>query len=195
MSIKLFDRILLFIPALLALACSTFTPEPVPSDADIEREEQAVYAFFVGGNAGPTLILRETSTGMSDLEPKKIRENIVSSFKDVSKQTVESYIARNEQPDMLSPNMTLGAEYILLGSDELHAITSQSNWHEILAEKYPGSGGYLIFSHVGFNNSFDQAVIYVGQVEGPMMGSGSYYLMEKENGEWLIMDQVMVWIS
>jgi len=29
----------------------------------------------------------------------------------------------------------------------------------------------------------------------PMMGSGFYYLMEKKNGEWLIKEQVMAWIS
>jgi hypothetical protein len=28
-----------------------------------------------------------------------------------------------------------------------------------------------------------------------LMGSGSYYLMEKQNGEWILKDQVMVWIS
>lgn len=192
---KIFSRILLFVPVFLALACSTFTPEPAPSDADIEREELAVFAFFAGEGTGPTLILQNTSTGMMELEPKELQENILSSFKDVSRQTVESYIARNEQPGTLSPDMELGVEYILLDSDELHEITTRPNWHEILAEKYPGSHGYLIFSHAGFNNSLDQAVVYVGQVAGPMMGSGSYYLMEKTDGEWTIVDQVMVWIS
>jgi hypothetical protein len=27
------------------------------------------------------------------------------------------------------------------------------------------------------------------------MGSGYYYLMEKKNGQWLIKEQVMAWIS
>jgi len=48
---------------------------------------------------------------------------------------------------------------------------------------------------VGFNNSLDQAVIYVGNMAGPLIGSGFYYLMEKKNGEWVIKEQVMVWIS
>jgi hypothetical protein len=30
---------------------------------------------------------------------------------------------------------------------------------------------------------------------GPLMGSGFYYLMEKENGEWILKEQYMVWIS
>jgi hypothetical protein len=181
--------------ALAVLACSLFTPSPTPSAAEIEKEEQAVYSFFVGGNGGNALILQETSTDISVDDPKAIKENIMSGFKNISSQTVDSYLARNEQPSQLSPDMELGVEYTLLTLDELSKITSQPNWHEVLNEKYPGSGGYTIFSRVGFNNTLDQAVIYVGQVAGPLMGAGYYNLMEKQNGEWKLMEQVMVWIS
>ena len=86
-------------------------------------------------------------------------------------------------------------EYTLLSQEELAKISSQPNWNEILAEKYPGSSGYLLFSRVGFNRTLDQAVIYVGQVAGPLMGSGSYYLLEKQNGEWKILKVIGIWIS
>ena len=91
--------------------------------------------------------------------------------------------------------MNLGVDYVLLSADELAQITSQPNWNEVLNEQYPNSHGYTVFSRVGFNSSLDQAVIYIGNVAGPMMGSGFYYLMEKENGEWVIKEQVMAWIS
>ena len=86
-------------------------------------------------------------------------------------------------------------DYVLLSADELAKISSQPNWGELLAKKYPNSHGYTIFSRVGFNKTLDQAVIYVGKVAGPMMGSGSYYLMEKKNGLWLLKEQINVWIS
>jgi hypothetical protein len=91
--------------------------------------------------------------------------------------------------------MNLGVDYTLLPIDELAKISSQPNWGELLTKKYPGSHGYIVFSRVGFNNTLDQAVIYVANVGGPMMGSGSYYLLEKKNGAWLLMDQVNYWIS
>ena len=43
-----FKKVLIFVPVLLTLACSTLTPKPAPSAVDIEKEEQAVYSFFVG---------------------------------------------------------------------------------------------------------------------------------------------------
>jgi hypothetical protein len=183
--------ITLLIPVITA--CSLFTSTPKPSQADFEQEEQAVYAVFVG--KGPALILKDTSTSVSDEDPQKMINNLKDSLPGISRSTMDNYVERNAQPSQLSTDMQLGAEYTLLSSEELAKISSQPNWHEILREKFPGSNGYLIFSRVGFNNTLDQAVIYVGAVQGPLMGSGSYYLLEKQNGEWKIIKETMVWIS
>jgi hypothetical protein len=113
----------------------------------------------------------------------------------ISNETIDSYVERNVQPSQLAPDMQLGVDYVLLSQEELAEISSQGNWHEILQERYPGSEGYLIFSRVGFNRTLDQAVLYVGDVAGPLMGAGYCYLLEKQNGEWTIKEQTMVWIS
>ena len=65
----------------------------------------------------------------------------------------------------------------------------------LLTQTYEGAHGYTVFSRVGFNDTLDQAVVYVGNVAAPLMGAGYYYLMEKKNGQWIITEQVMVWIS
>lgn len=195
MSNRLFGNILalLLIPAIMA--CSLFTPAPKPAQADIEKEEQAVYAFFVSGGNGPALILQTTSTSIMEEDSKKMMETIRDGLPGISNSTIENFVERNGQSSQLSADMQLGVDYVLLTENELASITSQPNWHEILQERYPGSGGYLIFSRVGFNAALDQAVVYVGQVAGPMMGSGSYYLLEKQSGEWVIKGQTMIWIS
>jgi hypothetical protein len=194
MHAKLFNRVLIAISLLLMLACSTLVPKPAPSAAEIEKEEQAVYSFFVG-TKGPALILEDTATSISEMSPQELKQSIKSGFKSVSNETIDSYLARNAQPSQLSPDMNLEVDYTLLKADELAKISSQPNWGELLSQKYPGSHGYTIFSRVGFNSSLDQAVIYVGKVAGPLMGSGFYYLLEKKNGEWVIKEQNNVWIS
>jgi len=197
MFIKLLKTTPIVLLALNFMACSIFTPAPesTPTAADIEKEEQAVYSFFVYDAGGVAIILQDTSTNISGDNPEQSIDYIKSGLNDISSETLESYLARNAQPSRLSSDMNLGMDYVLLSVDELAKISSQPNWGELLAEKYPNSHGYTIFSRVGFNNSLDQAVIYVGNVAGPLMGSGFYYLMEKENGEWAIKEQVMVWIS
>lgn len=192
---RFLKKIAVVLFAINFLACATFAPVATPAATDIEREEQAVYSFFLNEGEGPALILQETSTNISTDNPKQTLDYIKEGLPSLSNETIDSFMERNVQPGQLSPDMDLGVEYILLTSQELSGITSQPNWGEVLTEKYPGSYGYTIFSRVGFNNSLDQAVIYVGSVGGPLMGSGFYYLMEKKNGEWLMMEQVMVWIS
>ena len=192
---KLFKKSAIILLPLSFIACSFLTPAPTPTSADIEKEEQSVYSFFIHDSGGVALILQETSSNISEDNPEQSINFIKSGLKDISKETVDSYLARNTKPGQLSPDMHLGVDYVLLTTDELAKISSQPNWGELLTQKYPNSHGYTIFSRVGFNNSLNQAVIYVGNVAGPMMGSGFYYLMEKKNGEWLLKEQVMSWIS
>src|SRR5690349_18973908 len=181
-----FRTILIFLPIPTTLACSLFISQPAPSQADIEKEEHVVYSFFVSGGKGTTVILENTSIGISNGDPQQMAKYIKSDFGNISVDTLNSFKERNAQYRALSSDMQLGVEYVLLNQAELSKITSQPNWHEVLAEKYPGSNGYIIFSRVGFNKSLTQAVLYVGEVAGPLMGAGYYYLLEKQNGKWVI---------
>ncbi len=196
MSTQIFKNALAVSVMLATLACSFFTPRSTstPAAADIEKEEQAVYSFFVSGS-DTALILQDTSINMSDDDPQQTIDYIKSGLKGISRETLNRYLERNKQSSQLSPDMDLGTKYILLNREELAKITSQPNWGEVLNEKYPNSGGYFIFSRVGFNNALDQALIYVGRVAGPLAGTGYYYLMEKKDGEWKIKEEIMVWIS
>jgi hypothetical protein len=195
MSTRFLRTALVFLLISASLACSLFTSAPAPSQAEMEKEEQAVYAVFVGRNKGPALILQDSSIGLSDDPPQQIIDNFKGGLPGISKETMDSFVERNTQPSQLSPDMQLGVEYVLLSEAELAEISSQANWHEVLREKYPGSESYTIFSRVGFNKSLNQAVLYVGDVAGPLMGAGYYYLLEKQNEEWTIKEQIMVWIS
>lgn len=194
MSNQSFKAVLFISLALTIFACSVFTPKPTPSAAEIEKEEQVIYSFFMPPS-GTALILQDTSTSMTDDNPQQTMDYVKSSMKGISNETIGNFLDRNKKSSQLAPGMQLGVDYVLMSQNELHAITSQSNWGEVLNEKYPNSHGYLIFSRVGFNNMLDQALIYVGQMRGPLNGNGDYYLMEKQNGQWVIKDQIMVWIS
>ena len=195
MSAKFFRTTLALLLASMFTACSFFRSVPEPSRAEIEKEEQAVFSAFMPEGPGPALILKATSTSIGGEEPGEIRALIKNNFEGVSNDLLENYLARNAQPSELSPDMDLGVKYVLLSGEELSELTRQPNWGQSLVEKYPGSNGYLMFSHVGFNKSLDRAVIYGGRVAGPLRGSGSYYLLEKQNGIWLIKEETMVWIS
>lgn len=195
MSDKLIKTALALVLFISLFACSELSAAPTPSAAEIEKEEQAVYSFFVSGQPAPVLILEETSTNIGSDDPQETMDYVKSGLKGISNETIENYLARNPERTKLSTEMDLGVEYKLLNAEELKKISGQPNWGEVLSEAYPGSFGYTVFSRVGFNNKLDQALIYVGSVGGPMMGSGSYFLMEKQLGEWILKERIEVWIS
>jgi hypothetical protein len=192
---QLLKRSPILLLALNLLACSVLTPAvPTPRAADIDKEEQAVYSYFVAEN-NKALILQDTSTNISNDDPQQTVDFIKSGLTGISSETLDNYLERNKQPSQLSPDMDLGVDYVLVSREDLMKISSQPDWGQLLNTKFPGTHGYIIFSRVGFNNTLDQAVIYVGNVGGPLMGAGYYYLMEKQNGRWVMKEQAMAWIS
>lgn len=194
MFIKFLKKTTIVLLALNFIACSLFTPASTPNAADIEKEEQAVYSSFFGSSPGTIVILQDTSTNISSDDPQQTIDYIKSGLTSVSKETLNDYLERNRQSSQLSADMQIGVDYVLLSQDELSTIMSQPDGWDAFYAKY-SHGGYTQFSRVGFNNSLDQAVVYVGSMAGPLMGAGFYYLMEKKNGEWVIKEQVMAWIS
>jgi len=195
MSFPFLKKALMAFLLVTMLACKALTPTSKPNAADIEREEQAVYSFFVNSADGPAVLLQDTATDISNDDPKQTLEYVKSGLPSVSKETLNNYLDRNKTPSQLSPDMQLSVEYVLLSAEEQQTIFNESNGWDTFYEKYPGSGGYTVLSRVGFNKTLDQALIYVANVGGPLMGAGYYYLLEKKDGEWHIIEQVMVWIS
>jgi hypothetical protein len=57
MSIKILQTALALWLISLLTACSSFRSVPEPSQADIEKEEQAVFSPFMPEGPGPALIL------------------------------------------------------------------------------------------------------------------------------------------
>ncbi|MBI5962427.1 MAG: hypothetical protein HY863_03035 [Chloroflexi bacterium] len=194
MSTNLFKKTSIVLLALNFIACSLLTPDATPIAADIEKEEQSIYSFFISDTPGVAVILLDTSTNISSDDPQQTIDYINSGLPNASKETLDNYLERNRRSSQLSSDMQLGVDYILLSTDDLSTIMRRTNGWNAFYEKYSHSG-YTQFSRVGFNNSLDQAMVYVGQMAGPLMGNGFYYLMEKKDGQWVIKEQVMVWIS
>jgi hypothetical protein len=173
------------------------TSTPVVSQANLEKEEQAVYASFFKDNTETIVIQEDTSTGWlpsSEDELKKRMDYISSGLPNASNETLDNFFQRNRQSTQLAPDMQLGIHYILVSADEFSAVMDQPDGWDAFYKKYSPSG-YMQFSRVGFNDTVDQAIVYVASIPGPMMGSGNYYLLEKRAGQWSIREQVLAWVS
>jgi hypothetical protein len=71
---------------------------------------------------------------------------------------------------------------------------NRDGW-QLFYEQYPDAPGITTLSRVSFNNTFDQALVYVGTLSHWLAGAGYYVLLKKDNGAWVVDQQVMSWIS
>ncbi len=60
---------------------------------------------------------------------------------------------------------------------------------------YPDAAGVWDFSHPGYNEARNEAVLYVGHSCGNLCGTGHLFFVAKENGQWKVKNRLMLWIS
>lgn len=99
---------------------------------------------------------------------------------------VANYQEVNKKVWSLQPKFDMAAPYqIVPGAviDEIFAKKGIDGWKEFYA-KYPGSGGAISMSAVGFNADRTIALVYMGHSCGGLCGGGSYHVLQKNNGKW-----------
>jgi hypothetical protein len=190
---------LLFL-ALFITAC-TSTPAPAPTLAadQADVEEQAVYAFLLPEmykNSG-YVIMAITATSAAGVENTSMTlDYVLQNMHGVASETVDSFQARNDTAYPIRQDMELGFSYTLLSQAARSQIfgQNQSGW-EIFYNRHPQAPGITTLSRVGFNKSFDQALVYIGTQSNWLAGAGYYVLLKKAEGAWSIDQQVMIWVS
>jgi len=194
------SRKLLSIFLLLALASCTAkpTPIPTPSAGQIETEEQAVYAALLARYpASGYVIMDTTATDITGIEnTSQTLDFVLQNMQAVAPETVDSFRVRNETASLLRNDMQLSVPYVLMSLADRQALFSinQDGW-TLFYNRYPDAPGIITFSRVGFNQALDQALCYVGFQSQLLSGAGYYFLLKKVNGNWVVDQQVMTWVS
>lgn len=202
MEIAMVKKLILLSFILCAAACTAkpaSNPLPTPSTGQIETEQQAVYTFLLSNlyQHREYVIMDTTATGVTGVEnTSQTLDYVLQNMHSVDSGTVVSFRSRNDAAYPIPPDMNIGGPYILLSQAGRQKIfgQNQSGW-EIFYGRYPQAPGITTLSRVGFNNSLDQALVYIGTQSNWLAGSGYYILLKKLDGSWSIDQRVMTWIS
>ena len=194
-----FSLPVLLILCLTACTAGRSTTVATPSSEGLDSEQQAVYAAVLQTLYGaPTyVIMAATATDLSGVgNPAQTLDYVVQNMHGITSETLDSFRVRNDAAYPVRSDMALGVPYILLSqqSRDLTFSQNQSGW-EIFYGQYPDAPGITSLSQVGFNASFDQALVYIGTESNWQAGAGYYLLLKKTNGTWSIDQQVMIWVS
>ena len=196
----MFKKLLIIYLAVVLTACSGVpSPTPTPSSGQIDLEQQAVFAVLLQSlySSSNFVIMDTTATSPGGVgDTASILDNILQNMHGVDAGTADSFRVRNNASYPVSPRMDLGTPYVLLTHDQMTQLFNQNQdgW-QLFYEQYPGTPGITTISQVGFNASLDQALVYIGTMSHWLAGAGYYVLLNKDNGDWVVDQQVMSWIS
>lgn len=126
------------------------------------------------------------------------RARLTQTFgQDLNMGMLNDYLERNKDRGPLSKSIPTDLSKSWLSDVERKALFTnkkQDGWKTFYA-KFPGAGGIMSFSRVGFNEKRDRALLYSEISCGWLCGTGHFHLLKKESGKWALIESYMDWIS
>lgn len=170
---------------MLALFQGSVATRFAPVKSVDDSEAYAVYASLLPNewivttaHAKRLVLQRETATNRDCMPTGK-------QFETEWRAVIDNFKAENAEVLTLLPGYPLGLPYVLLPSAEIRALfyAPGNRWAEF-NRVYPGAGGYIQVSAVGFDTSKTHAMVYMAHVCGSLCGGGVHHLLEKVGGAW-----------
>ena len=162
-----------------------------------EAEEYAVYSALINQfhcDDGKVILIQSRTERFYDSstdEAKFIKDDLPP---DTRRATLDNYKSVGLQTKELARRFALNNTYLLISDEERRQSFANMKSRQEFDQKYPNSTSITLFSRVGFNKNFDEALVYSWGYCGGDCGGGGYYLLRKENGFWKLKDE-KTWIS
>jgi len=111
--------------------------------------------------------------------------------------TIRDFVAKSCAPGRLfeSFHTDLPRTFIKSGSANCRGWPIEEHGSKTFENLFPGAGGLISLSRVGFDSSLDEALVSTSFVCGGLCGSGDLYILRKKRGTWQVVSKRMIWVS
>ncbi len=192
----MFKKCMLIVMLTLAVTVAACTAKTISTNEDY-RVYSAVLRQTYTGSVGVFVIDDHTSLMNMGIEDASTLTYLQENEPAITTEMFSSLVERNQESFQLERKLNLPGDYVYLSSEEFQQFFANDNvsgWDTFYAQ-YPDSTGMIYLSRPGYNAGGDKAIVYFGSQAYYLAGAGYIVLLEKVNGEWQIVNQVMVWIS
>jgi hypothetical protein len=192
---KLRQKIVLLFVICLVLVAGLYLAYEI-SDIRTRSEQYAVYSAYLnqgllenyhdfGDGHGILVILDHTA------RPRCCGTNVLPG---VSSEMRWNLFLRSLTSIHFERKFILPTEYKFVSSDKLVAGTLD------LAELSPEErkrtiGGYITFTRISFDHTRTLALFYTEHLACGLCGGGNLVLMQKQGGQWRVIDEYSPWVS
>jgi hypothetical protein len=109
--------------------------------------------------------------------------------------TIENFREMNLRQTSLQQRFDLPMTYELVADSTLNSIIHDiADWPKYY-KQYPGAQGFLTLSRVGFSPDGKQAFFYASNHCGGKCATGSFTVVQKRGPRWIVVKEVIVWVS
>ena len=162
--------------------------------ADYLVEEQNVYRAVMTHDFGRTnqqVVVNDATIKNHFEEGEDL--DVLPGEAGLAADTITDYRVKNRTSSQLtSPD--LDTKLVSQNAVESFFGERGSGWQGF-HKAYPDAHGLLTFSRVGFNQSGDQALVYVAFSCGGLCGEGRYFVLKKSGSIWVINKIIPLWVS
>jgi hypothetical protein len=137
-----------------------------------------------GFATGRIVIQQETVTQFIGKISACIDPAVLKDFKEAA----VDFERENDQSMVLEDKFEIEKPHTFIRTTEIKTLFQEPGSNigglKRFYSKYPGSGGFIILSAVGFNKDKTQAIAYTGSGCGNLCGMWRYHLLKKIDGKW-----------
>ncbi len=136
------------------------------------------------GFAKGTLVIQEETISTSPLSAENcLPPEETNKFKDA----IAEYKQLQGKKWSLKRSFQIEKTYEIVSSNTIRLLLKKrAVYHQgdPFYKRYPGSGGFIVMSPVGFDKQKTLAVVYTGSSCGSLCGLWRFHLLEKVDGRW-----------
>jgi hypothetical protein len=169
------------------------TPANVePSTVDRSKESYSIYSAILDHkwNNGSIVVRDHTDRGLFQND-EWLDNNVGQSYPDA----VRDFKTANEKDTQIENRFDYSGKVSLIDQQEFKKTIGGGDGWDAFRKSHPGASGIATFSAAGFDHDGNRAVVNVSYLCASHCGNGSFYILEKKDGEWTISKEMGTWIS
>ena len=170
-----------------------------PSDISRLDEEKEIYSTLLNSPYIGKNIVWAERTRLEDVDfSPEIIQYIENHLPNVDDSTITDFQSSNRQSAVIKDYLPTNNNYLFLSDADVRLFFN--DW-TTFSNKYPDIGGYISLSRIGFNSSYNQALVlrssYVKLFNAPFEygGDGLLFLFYRIGGKWVEQDMLVLSIT
>jgi len=163
-----------------------------PSTLDRGKESYRIYSAILDHkwNKGSIIVRDRTDRGLFQND-EWLENNVGNSYP----EAVGDFKAANDKGVELENRFNYSGKVSLIDQQEFKKTIGGGDGWDAFRKSHPGASGIVTFSAVGFDRDGNHAVVNLSYLCASHCGNGTFYVLEKKNGEWALSQEIGTWMS